>query len=63
MDINEETALADEMLRRFGNNAAIRASDKACVAAVTGDEDEAAKWRRVLVLIAARAPQKGLPRP
>ena len=52
MNLAEETVLAEDLLRRHGNNAAIKASDKACLKAAQGEEGDAAKWRRVMVAIA-----------
>jgi len=46
MNLTEDTVLAEDLLRRHGNNAAIKASDKACLKAAQGDEGDAAKWRR-----------------
>jgi hypothetical protein len=52
MNLTEETILAEDLLRRHGNDAAVKASDKACLRAAQGDEYDAAKWRRVMVAIA-----------
>jgi hypothetical protein len=52
MNLTEETVLAEDLLRRHGNDAAVKASDKACLRAAQGDECDAAKWRRVMVAIA-----------
>jgi hypothetical protein len=48
---NEETILAESMIRTHGQNAAMRASDNACTHAGMGDEAGAALWRRVMSLI------------
>jgi hypothetical protein len=48
---NEETILAESMIRTHGQNAAMRASDNACTHAGMGDEVGAALWRRVMSLI------------
>jgi hypothetical protein len=52
MNLAEETVLAEDLLRRHGGDAAVKASDKACLKAAQGDERDAAKWRRVMVAIA-----------
>jgi hypothetical protein len=48
---NEETVLAESMIRTHGANAAMRASDNACTHAFIGDEAGAALWRRVMAVI------------
>jgi hypothetical protein len=61
LNLTEETALAEDMLRRHGSDAAVKASDKACLKAAQGDEQDAAKWRRVMVAIAELSRQTCTP--
>lgn len=49
----EDIALAEAMVRIWGQEAALKASDNACTQAFIGNEDTALKWRRVMILIAA----------
>jgi len=51
LNLIEETVLAEDMIRRHGSDAAVKASDKACLKAEQGNEHDAAKWRRVMVAI------------
>jgi hypothetical protein len=51
LKLKEETALAEELVRTHGSQAAIMASDNACAQDQLGDEAAASKWRRVMVLI------------
>jgi len=48
----DDVALAEAMVRVWGHEAALKASDNACMQAFTGDEETARKWRRVMALIA-----------
>lgn len=49
----DDIALARAMVRVWGREAALKASDNACTQTFMGDEETARKWRRVMVLIAA----------
>jgi hypothetical protein len=49
----DDSALAEAMVRVWGQEAALKASDNACTQAFMGNEDAAQKWRRVMVLVAA----------
>jgi len=49
----DDIALAQAMIRVWGNDAVLRASDNACTQAFVGDEETAGKWRRVMILIAS----------
>ena len=49
----DDIALAQAMIRVWGQDAALRASDNACTQAFVGDEETAGKWRRVMILIAS----------
>jgi len=48
----DDVALAEAMVRVWGHEAALKASDNACTQAFMGDEETARKWRRVMILIA-----------
>ncbi len=48
----DDSALAEAMVRVWGQEAALKASDNACTQAFMGDEQTAQKWRRVMILIA-----------
>jgi len=48
----DDVALAEAMVRVWGGEAALKASDNACTQAFMGDEETARKWRRVMALIA-----------
>ena len=58
---NEETVLAESMIRTHGHNAAMRASDNACTHAGMGDEAGAALWRRVMAMIGILSHDNGAP--
>jgi hypothetical protein len=58
---NEETILAESMIRTHGPNAAMRASDNACTHAGMGDDAGAALWRRVMAMIGILSHDKGAP--
>ena len=47
----DDIALAEAMVRVWGHEAALKASDNACTQAFMGDEETARKWRRVMNLI------------
>ena len=49
----DDTALAEAMVRVWGQEAALKASDNACTQSFIGNEEAARKWRRVMVLIGA----------
>ncbi|HEX4637226.1 MAG TPA: hypothetical protein VH189_13650 [Rhizomicrobium sp.] len=49
----DDRALAEAMVRVWGQEAALKASDNACIQAFIGNEETAHKWRRVMILIAA----------
>jgi len=49
----DDIALAQAMIRVWGQDAALRANDNACTQAFVGDEETAGKWRRVMILIAS----------
>ena len=49
--LKEETALAEELIRTHGSQAAVMASDNACAQDQLGDAAGASKWLRVMVLI------------
>ncbi|HKB96967.1 MAG TPA: PilZ domain-containing protein [Rhizomicrobium sp.] len=51
MKLQEETTLAEELVRTHGLQAAIKASDNANAQDLLGDGAAASKWRRVMVLI------------
>jgi len=53
LDTVDDMALAEAMVRVWGQQAALKASDNACTQACMGNEDSARKWRRVMALIAA----------
>ena len=52
---SDELALAEAMVRLWGQEAALKASDNACTQAFIGNEAAARKWHRVMLLIAAVA--------
>ena len=52
---SDELALAEAMVRLWGQEAALKASDNACTHAFMGNEAAARKWHRVMLLIAAMA--------
>lgn len=56
----DDVALAEAMVRVWGQEAALKASDNACTQAFMGDEETARKWRRVMVLIAEVSKSGGL---
>jgi len=49
----DDIALAEAMVRVWGHEAALKASDNACTQAFIDDPETARKWRRVMILIAA----------
>jgi hypothetical protein len=49
----EDLALAQAMVRVWGPEAALKASDNACTQAFMGNDATAQKWQRVMRLIAA----------
>jgi hypothetical protein len=51
LKLEEETALAEQLVRTHGLRAAIQASDNASAQDLLGDQAGASKWRRVMVLI------------
>jgi len=55
MNVSEETALAHDLIAVYGARAAYKASDRACLCAGMADDDEAAKWRRVMALVASQS--------
>lgn len=48
----DDNALAEAMVRVWGQEAALKARDNARTQAFMGDEQTAQKWRRVMILIA-----------
>lgn len=57
----DDLALAQAMVRVWGAEAALKASDNACTQAFMGNDAAAQKWQRVMRLIAAvmkAAPQQ-----
>jgi hypothetical protein len=60
LKLEEETALAEQLVRTHGLRAAIQASDNACAQDLLGDEAGASKWRRVMVLISEMQRGMGL---
>ena len=48
----DDIALAQAMVRVWGQEAALKASDNACTQAFVGNMETAEKWHRVMVLIA-----------
>ncbi len=48
----DDLALAQAMVRIWGQEAALKASDNACAQAFMGNDIAAQKWRRVMSLIA-----------
>jgi hypothetical protein len=52
---SDELALAEAMVRLWGQQAALKASDNACTQAFIGNQAAARKWHRVMLLIAAVA--------
>jgi hypothetical protein len=55
MNVVEETALAQDLIAVYGDNAASKASERACLCAGMADDGEASKWRRVMALVAAES--------
>jgi hypothetical protein len=49
----DDLALAQAMVRVWGQDAALKASDNACAQAFMGNDSGAQKWRRVISLITA----------
>jgi len=49
----DDIALAEAMVRVWGQEAALKASDNACTQSFMGNEEAARKWRRVMVLVGA----------
>jgi hypothetical protein len=49
----DDIALAEAMVRVWGQEAALKASDNACTQSFMGNEEASRKWRRVMVLIGA----------
>ncbi len=47
--------MAEAMVRLWGQEAGLKASDNACTQAFIGNEAAARKWHRVMLLIAAVA--------
>ena len=48
----DDVSLAEAMVRVWGHEATLKASDNACTKAFAGDMETARKWRRVMILIA-----------
>jgi hypothetical protein len=48
----DDMALAQAMVRVWGQEAVVKASDNACTQAFMGNESTAQKWHRVMDLIA-----------
>lgn len=48
----DDMALAQAMVRVWGQEAAVKASDNACTQAFMGNDSTAQKWHRVMGLIA-----------
>ena len=57
----DDLALAQAMVRVWGQEAVLKASDNACTQAFMGNEKTARKWRRVMVLIAEVSKAEGVP--
>jgi len=49
----DDIALAEAMVRVWGQEAALKASDNACTQSFMGNEEASRKWRRVMILIGA----------
>ena len=50
----DEAAMAEQLMRRHGNAAVLQASETASALHATGDEEGAARWRRIRDLILGR---------
>ena len=52
--MKDDAAMADQMLRRHGNAAVLPANEIAAALDAMGDEEGAARWRRIRDLILER---------